>query len=110
MSKPWVYIAGPYSHGDVAANVHDAVVAGLRLREAGCVPIIPHLFHFVHYMSHHPYEYWMEWDFDLLDRCDFLVVLPGESPGALQERARFDESRVFEGVEHALLSLKIRGV
>ena len=83
--KPWIYIAGPFTNGDVAQNVSNAMLVGDRLRLAGAVPIIPHLFHFVHMVSPHGYRYWMDWDLDLLSKCDVILRLPGASSGADEE-------------------------
>jgi nucleoside 2-deoxyribosyltransferase len=77
-----VYVAGPYTTGDKAANVAEAVRVGHALIEAGYAPIVPHL---SHYMPDQPYETWMEIDFSLLEHCDFVVRRPGDSPGADRE-------------------------
>jgi hypothetical protein len=87
----WVFIAGPYTGGDVIQNVRASVAMGVRLRDAGHVPIIPHLFHFVHYLFPRDYRFWTSWDKALLERCDVLVRLPGESPGADAEIVRAEE-------------------
>jgi hypothetical protein len=65
--------------------------AGLRLAEAGHLPVVPHL---SHYLDRHatrsglslPYRFWMDLDLALLARCDGLLSI-GSSPGADQERA-----------------------
>jgi len=69
----------------VAQNVRNAIEAGLEVRKAGHVPIIPHLSHFIHIIWPKDYRYWMEWDLDLIKRCDALIRLPGESAGADEE-------------------------
>jgi len=102
MTKPWIYIAGPYSGGDTIMNIRAAVLAGLALRDAGFVPIVPHTSGFMHYLDPREYEFWMEWDFDLLSRCDCLLILPGESPGAERELERFTGDHVFASVAHAV--------
>lgn len=78
----WIYVSGPYSSGDTAVHVANAVRAGMRLRELGHVPIIPHLSHFAHLIESRPYQFWMDWDLELLKRCDAVLRLPGDSPGA----------------------------
>lgn len=85
--KLWIYIAGPYTNGDVGENVRQAVLAGMRLREFDekIVPVIPHLFHLAHLISPRDHAFWMAWDLDLLVRCDALYRLPGVSPGADKE-------------------------
>lgn len=41
-----VYIAGPYSKGDVLENVRKAVLMGTELFKMGYAPYVPHLTHF----------------------------------------------------------------
>ena len=86
--KVWVFISGPYTKGDQAANTANAIRVGKRLREQGYVPVIPHLFHFAHFMSPADYDFWTEWDLDLLERCDWVYRLRGDSPGADREVER----------------------
>lgn len=80
-----VYIAGPYTKGDVAVNVRNAIIAGNIAADFGHVPFIPHLSHFWHMQCPHEYEFWMEQDLEWLKMCDALLRLPGESAGADQE-------------------------
>lgn len=81
----WIYVSGPYTGGNRGANVSRAIRAGLRLREMGHVPIIPHLFHLAHLIDPQPYDFWMSWDLELLRRCDAILRFSGESPGADKE-------------------------
>jgi len=83
-----VYIAGPYSHFDVALNVREAVRAGLDVLKAGHVPFIPHLYHFAHLLEPQPYDSWMTLDLQWLAACHCLVRLHGHSPGADREVER----------------------
>jgi len=83
-----VYIAGPYTHGDVAVNVRSAVAAGLDIADAGHVPFVPHLFHFAHLVFPQPYEVWMQLDLSWLACCHAVLRLPGHSPGADREVER----------------------
>jgi len=80
-----IYIAGPYTKGDVEQNVFNAIKYGEFIRATGHTPFIPHLTHFWHIISEHDYEYWMQLDRDWLEVCDALVRLPGESAGADRE-------------------------
>ena len=107
--KIWVYIAGPYTGGDVVVNVCNAIKAGLELRQASdervvFVPVIPHLSHFIHMVEHHDYRFWMAWDADWLERCDAIVRLPGESPGSEEgvEQAQRQRARVFTSVRSCI--------
>jgi hypothetical protein len=77
-----VYVAGPYTKGDVAVNVRNAILAANELADRGFVPFIPHLFHFWHLVTPRPYEDWTRLDFEWLPFCDALLRLPGESSGA----------------------------
>ena len=82
-----IYVAGPYTGGDVAINVKAAMLYGSRLIDEGHTPIIPHLTHFLHLMEPRHYEDWLDYDFRLLEMCDILHRLPGRSPGADREVA-----------------------
>ena len=80
-----VYIAGPYTHGDVAVNVRNAMLAGLEVIKAGHAAFIPHLSHFIHLLDPQPYEFWTCHDMAWVDACDCVLRLPGHSPGADME-------------------------
>lgn len=80
-----VYVAGPYTLGDVALNIRNAMEAGNRLIEAGYVPYIPHLSHFQHMIYPQKYEKWLELHLEWVNVCDALIRLPGESKGADRE-------------------------
>lgn len=80
-----VYVAGPYTQGNVSENVRAAINAGDHLLGCGFAPYVPHLTHFWHLTSPHSYETWLELDLCWLAKCDALLRLPGESPGADQE-------------------------
>jgi hypothetical protein len=82
-----VYVAGPYSKGDVAVNVRDAIAAGDQLLGLGYVPYIPHFTHFWHMLFPKPYERWLEYDNHWIPCCDVLLRLPGDSGGADKEVA-----------------------
>lgn len=90
MKKPWIYVAGPYTKPDPVVNARNAIITAIALRDLGCVPICPHLSMLAHLVSPQPYEFWMRWDFDLLEKCDAVLRLDGDSPGADQETALAD--------------------
>ncbi len=77
-----VYIACPYTLGNVAVNVHNAFKVADKLVELGYIPYIPIWTHFWHLVSPHPYEFWTELDDELLSRCDCVLRIAGESRGA----------------------------
>ena len=77
-----VYVAGPYTHGDVARNVAAAMRAADALIRADAAPFVPHLSHFQHMAHPQPYEVWTALDFAWLEVCDALLrsVLPPFGP------------------------------
>lgn len=80
--KKWVYIASPYTRGDVAMNVRDSFIAADELLQHGYIPFPPLFSHFWHFLSPKSYETWLRLDLEFLSRCDYLLRLPGESKGA----------------------------
>jgi len=102
-----VYIAAPYSTGDVAANVRNAYEAATRLADAGVAPFVPHHTHFWHLLFPRAYEDWLKLDLAFLPCCDAVLRLPGESPGADTEvrKARALGIPVFENLDLLLRDL-----
>jgi hypothetical protein len=86
-----VYVAGPYTNGDTAENVRNAIYAGNNLRALGFTPLIPHLTHFWHLVLPHAIDYWYAYDLEWLELCDAVLRLPGESRGADAEVKRAQE-------------------
>jgi hypothetical protein len=82
---PYVYIASPYTKGDLAANVAHSMAAAHVVLDAGLPVYCPLLTHFLHMQSPRSYEDWMALDLAWLRRCDALIRLPGDSPGADRE-------------------------
>lgn len=80
-----IYIAGPYTNGDVAANVRNAYAAADQLADLGFAPFVPHATHFWHMLFPRPYEFWLELDNQFLPLCEAVLRLPGESNGADKE-------------------------
>lgn len=80
--KKRIYIAGPYTGGDVAENVAAAMEAWHKLADAGLYPFCPHLSHFLHIHRQRPYAEWLDHDLAWLDACHAVLRLPGRSPGA----------------------------
>lgn len=84
--KPLIYIAGPYTNGDVIQNVRTACEAWRHLWETGrCTPICPHWTMLQHFYSPMQVDQWYAYDRAVLARCDALVRLPGHSGGAQME-------------------------
>jgi hypothetical protein len=83
--KAKIYVAGPYTKGDVAVNVRTALAVANELADLGFAPYVPHLTHFWHLIFPRPYDYWLELDNEFLPYCDALLRIPGESSGADKE-------------------------
>lgn len=83
-----VYIASPYTKGDVACNIHRAILTADLLIEMGHTPYVPVLTHFWHLVIPHPWEFWIEYDLKLLPMFDCVLRIPGESEGADREVAQ----------------------
>jgi len=80
-----IYVAGPYTKGDVALNVRNAFAAANQLADRGFAPFVPHSTHFWHMLFPWPYEFWLELDKEFLRFCQAVLRLPGESSGADKE-------------------------
>lgn len=80
-----VYIASPYTKGDVVVNVRRSLQAADRLLDDGFIPFVPLLSHFWHVISPKTPDVWYEYDNEWVKRCDCLLRLPGESKGADNE-------------------------
>ena len=101
MSMLYIYIAGPYTKGDVAVNVRTAIIAADQLVAKGYIPYIPHLTHFWHLISPHDYKFWIAMDLEWLRKCDAVLRLPGDSDGADYEVliAQDDGMPIFYSIE-----------
>lgn len=103
-----VYIAGPISKGDLAANVNQATEAFAALAKAGLAPLCPHWsVYSAEPATPHPgdkagrvytvgtaagypgmgHADWIGLDLPWVSVADALLRLPGESSGADQEVA-----------------------
>lgn len=80
-----VYIASPYTKGDVAVNVRESFLVADELVKLGFAPFPPLFSHFWHFLSPKSYETWITLDNEWVQRCDYLLRLPGESAGADHE-------------------------
>lgn len=91
--KPLVYVAGPYTRPDPVQNTHRIVKFASELIDDGMVvPFLPHLTLLFDIISPRPVDFWYEYDFHMLARCDALIRYPGESTGADAE-VTFAEER-----------------
>lgn len=95
VARPLVYVAGPYTHPDPAANVNIAIRIAGALADSGLVtPFVPHLTMLWHVVEPRPIEFWYAYDLAFLARCDAVLRLPGASTGA--------DAEVDFGVSHGL--------
>lgn len=115
MSKPWVYIASPYTAGDQAQNVRFQLKVWNLLVDNGRVtPIAPLWSHFQHLHQPRPYDSWVAYDNEIISRCDACLRLAAfdasngyhqhESRGADAEVALFKSlgRPVFFSIEEML--------
>lgn len=106
VSRPLVYIAGPYTGPDPILNTHNAVIAGMRLWEEHDIPVVvPHLSLLAHIIYPMDLHEWYALDLHQLERCDALLRLPGPSDGADQEvaYAKHHDIPVFTTVNELLM-------
>lgn len=81
MRKPTVFIASPYTKGDVAMNTHfqckvfDQLIAGGKV-----LPVAPLWSHFQHTLFPRPYEEWIAYDQEMLALYDCCLRLTAEVP------------------------------
>ncbi len=87
-----IYVAGPmYGSGHVDENIKAALAIADIILESGFIPFVPHLFTFWHFRSDKPVEDWLRMDKAWLRKCDGMVRIDGESPGASLEEGWANE-------------------
>jgi nucleoside 2-deoxyribosyltransferase len=77
-----VYIASPYTLGDVAVNVKRQLDCADELMNNGFLPFAPLYSHFQHMAHPRPYQDWVKFDLQWVEVCDCVLRLSGESNGA----------------------------
>ena len=77
-----IYIASPYTRGDLMLNIRVAIDAAEALVAKGHTPYIPHLSALWHLVAPHPVGFWYAYDLEWLVLCDAVLRLPGASLGA----------------------------
>jgi hypothetical protein len=80
-----VYIASPYTKGDVAVNVKRQIDCVDVLMDLGFAPFAPLYSHFQHIVHPRPYDDWANMDLVWVEVCDCLLRLTGDSRGADKE-------------------------
>jgi hypothetical protein len=96
-----VYVASPYTLGDVAVNVKLQIDTVDILMNKGFAPFAPLYSHFQHMAHPRPYTDWVTIDMEWVAVCDCLLRLGGESKGA-DDEVRYADSLgmpVFYSIE-----------
>lgn len=96
-----VYIASPYTKGDVAVNVKVQLDCANDLMNLDFAPFAPLYSHFQHMAHPRPYADWIKVDLEWVLRCDCLLRLPGESSGAdgEVEYAKENGKKIFYSID-----------
>jgi hypothetical protein len=93
--RPMIYVAGPISKGAYWINVRNGVDMGHELMKRGYVPFVPMMdFLMVFAYPETQYEALLDYDFQVISRCDALLRIPGESAGADREIAFAHENNI----------------
>lgn len=89
MKKPMVYVAGAIATGgDIPNNTHKGIKLGEQLRRAGFITFTPHLSVLTEIVCGSvPWESWLEYDEEVIERCDAVFRMEGQSRGADREVA-----------------------
>lgn len=78
--KPWVYIASPYTKGDPAINTRFQCDVFDKLMNTGTItPIAPLWSHFQHTVHPRDYKDWINYDLEIIKRCDACLRLPASN-------------------------------
>lgn len=74
-----VYIASPYSHGDMQINARTQILVMHKMLDDGIViPYAPLLGHVAQIVQPRTYDSWMEFSLDILKRCDAVLRVDSE--------------------------------
>lgn len=111
MSRPVVYVAGPYrartpgpgggyNHWAQEQNIRQAEDVALDVWRLGGAAVCPHL-NTAHFQGALPDEVWLQGDLDILARCDAVMLVPGweDSTGTRAEVA-FADAHGIPTFEH----------
>ena len=80
-----IFVSGPYTLGDTAINVKNAMDLTNKLIDMGFAPYCAHLTHFLHMNKPQEYKKWLALDLEYLKLCDGLIRMKGKSNGADME-------------------------
>jgi len=74
--KPLVYIASPYTKGIKKRNLEAHYNEFIYLNSTGLVtPIAPLANEAIHQASPQSYQYWIDYDLELVSRCDAVLAI-----------------------------------
>lgn len=96
--KPMVYIAGPISQGNQFVNCREAINWWWRLlKNWNVTPVCPQTSFALEMGKPHSqvdltHQEWLDYDFQIIERCDAVLRIPGPSKGA-DEEVRFANSK-----------------
>jgi len=107
-----IYIASPYTLGDVGMNVKKQLDAADELMANDFAPFVPIYYHFQHIAHPRPYQDWMNQCYEWVKVCDALVRLEGESKGADSEvdLAIKLNIPVFYSIEEVVMHFRLSSV
>jgi hypothetical protein len=95
-TRPLLYIAGPYTATDPVVNTRAAILVGdIVYRETHWLPLVPHVSLLNHLVAPHEPEHWYDYDLHLLEHCQAIVRLPGESLGSDREESHALQNVIF---------------
>lgn len=92
-ARPLVYVAGPIT-SEPWACVRKATTAAAILDDLGCWAYLPQMSVLHEIVAPMPYEHWIAHGLAMVERCDGLWRLKGESPGADREVAHAMELQI----------------
>jgi hypothetical protein len=73
MNEIKVYIASPYSNGDIATNVKFQMEVADKLMDLGFFPFVPLYSHFQHMFNPRTHTDWIRIDLVWLRQCDCII-------------------------------------
>lgn len=94
IEQPLVYIAGPYTHPDPIANTRRMIRIADALFRLHVTPLVPQLSLLWQLVRPRPYQFWLEYDLQLLLRADAVLRVPCRSEGADTEVTHARQLRI----------------
>lgn len=94
--RKMVYVASPYTLGNQTINVNYQIDLFGDLYHFGFIPILPLLSHFINIQSPQTYETWLDYDFEIIKRCDALLAC------RMSERSDGRDREIVFAKEHSI--------